>query len=338
MKGRALCLATCAALAAGAAPVPGEAQTRSGTAGRALPRNGVIAFVSARGGIAVIGANGRGFRRLTRDRRDHAPAWSPTGTRIAFARGNDLYVMRADGTRRRRLARGEPTDAWSPDGTSIAFGRAGDLFVIGADGRGLRQLTRTPEFDAGPEWSPDGRRVAFVRDDSLIVVVDADGANAAPLYQGSELEPPRWSPDGTALAFGEQSSEPGIGAIVAVSAEGGEPWIIDVDGDTDDDGLHVVDGFPVNDGGPVWSPTGARIAFARTIWLCGRCDEEGVWTIRSNGTDAVQVVRVGGSPAWSPDGKRLVVEAAGGLSIFGPRGGAGTVLPVPGSQPTWQPR
>src|SRR5437764_966717 len=70
-------------------------------------RNGPIVFASnrARGGldIFVMRADGTHQRDLTKTRgtEEIAPAWSPDGTRIAFAQlGNPghLVVMRADGT------------------------------------------------------------------------------------------------------------------------------------------------------------------------------------------------------------------------------------------------
>jgi Tol biopolymer transport system component len=59
---------------------------------------------------------------------DYQPAWSPDGTKIAFASDRDddfdLYVMKEDGSGVERLT-DEPGNqvfaAWSPDGTKIAF-------------------------------------------------------------------------------------------------------------------------------------------------------------------------------------------------------------------------
>jgi len=76
------------------------------------------------------------------------PAWSPDGKRIAFASdraGNwEVYVMKPDGTRLKRLTKyggrdGEP--AWSPDGEHIVFSRSEvKLLVMKADGTRVMPL------------------------------------------------------------------------------------------------------------------------------------------------------------------------------------------------------
>ena len=96
-----------------------------------------IAFVSERDGnseIYVINSDGSGLANLTNNpARDHAPAWSPDGSRIAFRsrRGEgsyNLYVMGADGSNPIRLVTnasddgsGDYTPHWSPDGSKILF-------------------------------------------------------------------------------------------------------------------------------------------------------------------------------------------------------------------------
>jgi hypothetical protein len=42
--------------------------------------------------------DGSGLRRITRDARDHGPAWASDGSRLAFSRTGDIWVVRADGT------------------------------------------------------------------------------------------------------------------------------------------------------------------------------------------------------------------------------------------------
>jgi Tol biopolymer transport system component len=51
-------------------------------------------------GIYVVNANGGGLKRLSTG---WDPTWSPNGRRIAFTDDSDIYVMNADGTRKRKL-------------------------------------------------------------------------------------------------------------------------------------------------------------------------------------------------------------------------------------------
>jgi Tol biopolymer transport system component len=134
--------------------------------GPAWSINGLIVFqraVSNRDGadLFVIGANGRGLRRLTRGG-GGTPDWSPDGKRVAFVRHNDIYVIEANGRGLRRLTQGGGNDTdpvWSPDGRWIAFTRWG-LYVMRSNGHGLRRLlwpppTGHPDVEAffdGSDW------------------------------------------------------------------------------------------------------------------------------------------------------------------------------------------
>jgi Tol biopolymer transport system component len=88
-----------------------------------------IAFVEGgRGGgdLFVVGADGKGRRRLTDDARAQGPTWSPDGERIAYSAFNrtgnlDLYVMNADGSGVKQLTRSSPQDqtpAWQAVGAT----------------------------------------------------------------------------------------------------------------------------------------------------------------------------------------------------------------------------
>jgi dipeptidyl aminopeptidase/acylaminoacyl peptidase len=123
---------------------------------------------------------------------------------------NDLLVMNADGSGRVRLTShfgSVSGPAWSPDGSKIAFasdqsGRS-EIYVVNADGSHLVQLTTTGGF--APSWSPDGTRIAVgikitdvLQEPSAFVMDAADGGNVVPLMPG---EDPAWSPDGSVIAL-----------------------------------------------------------------------------------------------------------------------------------------
>ncbi len=79
------------------------------------------------------------------------PAWSPDGEWIAWSpldeNGFELWVMRADGTGKRKLAKGGSFPAWGPDSERIVFSKPAHnsdltaLWVIRRDGSELRQIT-----------------------------------------------------------------------------------------------------------------------------------------------------------------------------------------------------
>ncbi len=145
------------------------------------------------------------------------PAWSPRGNEIAFhvavpRSGLWIYVGRADGTKRRRLARGN-RPAWAPSGDRLAFlGRANGLeyTLLTMSRTGGQKRVHTPPAVSveGVAWSPDGRTLAFVsrhrRSGPLeLRTMTADGRRTrvvAQLRTDRRLwAGPLWSPDGRRL-------------------------------------------------------------------------------------------------------------------------------------------
>jgi TolB protein len=179
------------------------------------PDGRAVAFVSSRRGnpgIFLVDVDGRRVERLVARGRTARgdPAFSADGRFIAYFRGNDILVARADGSSPRVLFRDgrqntEPT--WAPDGTRIAFVRNTRVAVVSVRTRRARLLSPGDEWAMSPAWAPNGRSIAFVRtpvnsDRGRLAVMRPDGSglrNLAPHLQ--DVVDLAWSPDSRWLVF-----------------------------------------------------------------------------------------------------------------------------------------
>jgi Tol biopolymer transport system component len=261
-------------------------------------------------------------------------------SKIAFLRSvtggsgkssDELYVMNADGSGKRRLARslaGNHSTAWSPDGRKLVFAmqvsgsagvcaRAGDcnneLFVINADGSGLRRLTRNAVPDGDAVWSPDGRKIAFLslRDGTGadVFVMNADGSDQRNLTRkpGNEVAI-AWSPDGRAIVF--SAVPPGqplwVGGSRSASGPYRDVYVMNADGTDQRNLTHTQE---AEEWAGDWSPDGRTITFAAYDGQSNR-----IFLINADGsgkralTDEIPPETF---MSWSPDGRKIAFFDAG---------------------------
>ncbi|HEX7123597.1 MAG TPA: amidohydrolase family protein, partial [Gemmatimonadaceae bacterium] len=159
--------------------------------------------------------------------------------------------------------------AWSPDGTRIAWasdrgGQLLDLWIHDLRTGEQRRLTRLPTSAMGPAWSPDGRRIAFLDVDGVwrranVSVVDVETGVITRVHD-SMFGPgtPTWSPDGRLIAVAAVHAyssrfREGTNQILTMPADGrgGETWRMPV--------RHLSIDSRVG-AGPVWSPDGTKMA------------------------------------------------------------------------------
>ena len=236
-----------------------------------------------------------------------APDTSLSG-RIVFDNHEDVWSINADGTNLTRLTRSpwpEFDATWSPDGTQIAFRseRGGDpeIWLMNADGSGRHRLTR----GLSPAWSPDGSKIAYASPGDIlcppgrglrcsglsIMNADGSGQHRVPNTDGGEY--PTWSPDGERIAFNSNLSGDHVMYIVRI------------------DGSHVVDLSGVGEGWQVdWSPDGRSILFTSERDHPNHYTD--IYVMRPDGSGVQRLTDARAyTPAWSPDGSRIVFSAPG---------------------------
>jgi TolB protein len=241
----------------------------------ATPPEGVIAFGRfLRGDIetsAIYRMNLRGGpARLTVG---GAAAWSPDGSKIAFMKDGDMYVMNADGTGAMNLTHSGGFEQfpprWSRDGSKIAYtvreGRGipydWDIYVVNADGSDQVKLTHDPAGDFAPTWSPDGSKIAFASDREAMLkihVMNADGSDVVKLNDYHAYAA-AWSPDGSKIAFTHPRIVGGDQEIYVMNADG--------------TGVVNLTQHPATDRWPAWSPDGTKIVFSSWRHTSSRGDE-----------------------------------------------------------------
>lgn len=272
---------------------------------RRTARRGDIVFVSERSGapeITQLDPKTRAQARLTRRTPSGTDtAWSPDGAMVAFDRHYYGYP---------------------------AFSRHHELWVMRPDGGEPRAVVR----NAGrsllmPAWSPDCSKLAYIRRGRELVTLDLRRGVQRTIARGRWLATPTWAPDGKRIAYA-QAPSPDFSYRVHHRSQ---IFVIGTNGRTK---RRLTSG-----GMPAWSPNGRVIAYVLERRIPSRrlVTENELRVIGVDGRNAIRVTPPTRAllirdPAWSPDGKRLVVRRddylgdQGGLVIMNADGSGARVL------------
>jgi Tol biopolymer transport system component len=135
------------------------------------------------------------------------PQWIVFSAAPPGLHGDQLFRVTSSGKGLQQITHGAfPSEApaFSPDGKRIAFARTGvGVLTMNPDGTGLRRVT-TNARDSFPAWSPDGRRIAFVRPGTQwqVWVVSANGGAPHLLGKAPPSGRPSWTTAGLLIPSG----------------------------------------------------------------------------------------------------------------------------------------
>jgi Tol biopolymer transport system component len=218
----------------------------------------------------------------------------------------------------------------------------GKLFALTAVALIAASCANTPRQPGSVAAAPTGAlasvqngELAFkgARFTAWLVAPDGSRLHSVPLPDTTAtITPWAYSPDGTHIVYnGYERGDAGDYAIYVSNADGS--------GVTDLTSMYL-DPVENNQGEPVWSPDGTKIAFDNDS---NDPSMQGIYLMNIDGTN-VHKIADGGFPAWSPDGQSVVFEAAAGegndvfsVSIDGSHLTRLTHTAAIESLPTWSP-
>jgi dipeptidyl aminopeptidase/acylaminoacyl peptidase len=215
-----------------------------------------------------------------------------------------------------------------------------DLWMVSWDGTEEVRLTSSPDGESTPRWSPDGRYLAFLASrgtedekklGSQVWLLDRRGGEAWKLTEvKGGVDEYAWSPDGRRLVLAVSEQDP---ADEPEKMEGWKrktrpPFVIDRyhfkqdrSGYLNRLGTHLwlfdvaarkaesLTTGPYQDGSPVWSPDGARIAFASDRGPDpDRNPDTAIFVVEAKPGAEIKPLTSrefpdSSRPAWSPDGQ-----------------------------------
>jgi serine/threonine protein kinase/Tol biopolymer transport system component len=256
-----------------------------------------------------------------------------------------LYILPLPPGLPRRLGDIVAHDAsWSPDGEQIVYARANELYVAKHDGSGSRRLVSLSGPAEWPRWSPDGKVLRFTLNDlktgsQALWDVASDGTHLRPLIPGWS-DPPaeccgNWTPDGKHFVFTSERERTAINLYVLEEETGffrkrnlepvqlttGPTLMVGSVPSRDGKKLFAIGGAPLGEVvrydatshqfNPFLSGVSAiHLSFTKDgQWVAYSSYPDGtLWRSRTDGSERLQLSyppMEALSPQWSPDGKQI---------------------------------
>jgi hypothetical protein len=286
-------------VAVAATPAPAPTRTHAGlrahrhvSAAIAPRRVPALIAVVIHGNVYVMRADGSARRRLTGDRHATSPQLSSTQRQVAYV-----------DTSRSRKGMSE-------------YLTTGDVWVVAVRGSHARRLTAAPVADLGtPSWSPDGRHLAFYAGTAIVICVVATvrcttvlrSSHGAHWDSSASIA---WSPDGRRIAVALPYIGPSYPQHVMRVAIGnvmnGRVTTSTIRFPRGALGGAIPPGSYPSGHGLTWRPDGRGFVFATIEEGEGPPNVTGIWQVADTGGSAHLLigtpagVRQTGYPAVSP--------------------------------------
>jgi eukaryotic-like serine/threonine-protein kinase len=230
------------------------------------------------------------------------PAWSPDGRTICYAAFRDLWIVRLDERKPRRLTSDgqmDETPVWSSDGRHVYFssnrGSTQAIWRVPAAGGKPRRVTLGTGPESHASIARDGSILAyctFAQEARLVLRDTATGTDTQVPGTRADYEP-AFAPDLRGFAFVSDRWTPGKDNLWFQPLAGGRPA---------GPPTRLTD-HPGSAQHPAFSPDGRWIAYWRV--LEGQRD---IWVMPAGGGEPQRITDDPSpdiQPAWAPDGRRL---------------------------------